>query len=68
MCQPILTISNVVKTVNVKKNKTVKATVKGLKSGKKYYVRVRSMKKSSGVKVYGNWSKAKPVKAKKYLL
>lgn len=56
---------NVVKTVNVKKNKTVKATVKGLKSGKKYYVRVRSMKKSSGVKVYGNWSKAKPVKAKK---
>ena len=56
---------NVVKTVNVKKNKTVKATVKGLKSGRKYYVRVRSMKKSSGVKVYGNWSKAKPVKAKK---
>ena len=56
---------NVVKTVNVKKNKTVKATVKGLKSGKKYYVRVRSMKKSSGVKVYGNWSKAKPVRAKK---
>lgn len=56
---------NVVKTVNVKKNKTVKATVKGLKSGRKYYVRVRSMKKASGGNVYGNWSKAKPVKAKK---
>lgn len=56
---------NVVKTVNVKNNKTVKATVKGLKSGKKYYVRVRSMKKASGGNVYGNWSKAKPVKAKK---
>lgn len=60
---------HVVKTVNVKKNKTVKATVKatvkGLKSGQKYYVRVRSFKKASGGNVYGNWAKTKPVKAVK---
>ena len=56
---------NVVKTVNIKKNKTVKTSVKGLKKGKKYYVRVRSYKKASGGNVYSSWSKAKPVKAKK---
>lgn len=56
---------HVVKTVNIKKNKTVKTTVKGLKKGKKYYVRIRSYKKASGGNVYGSWSKAKPVKAKK---
>lgn len=56
---------NVVKTVNIKKNKTVKTSVKGLKKGKKYYVRVRSYKRASGGNVYSSWSKAKPVKAKK---
>ena len=56
---------HVVKTVNIKKNKTVKATVKGLKSGQKYYVRVRSFKKATGGNVYGNWAKTKPVKAVK---
>ena len=56
---------NVVKTVNIKKNKTVKTSVKGLKKGKKYYVRVRSYKKASGGNVYSSWSKAKLVKAKK---
>ena len=56
---------NVVKTVNIKKNKTVKTSVKGLKKGKKFYVRVRSYTKASGGNVYSSWSKAKPVKAKK---
>ena len=43
----------------------MKTSVKGLKKGKKYYVRVRSYKKASGGNVYSSWSKAKPVKAKK---
>ena len=53
-----------VKKVTVKSNKTLKATVKGLKSGKTYYVRIRSYKKVKGGNVYGNWTKTKTVKAK----
>ena len=52
----------VVKTVNIKKNKTVKTTIKGLKKGKRYYVRIRSMKKSSDGNIYGSWCKTKAVK------
>ena len=55
----------VVKKVNISKNRTVKTTVKGLTAGKKYYVRVRSIKKVSGGSVNGSWSNAKPVKAVK---
>lgn len=55
----------VVKKVNISKNQTVKTTIKGLTAGKKYYVRVRGIKKVSGGIVYGNWSNAKPVKAVK---
>lgn len=54
---------NVVKTVNIKKNKTVNTTLKSLKKGQKYYVRVRSYKKAAGGNIYGNWAKTKPVKA-----
>lgn len=54
-----------------KKAKTIKVnakvtsrTIKKLKSGKKYYVRVRAYKMSSGKKLPGNWSKVKSVKVR----
>ena len=59
------------KYVNIKSSKTVKTTVKKLKDGKVYSFKVRSYTKvndpSTGKakKVYGKWSKAKKVKAKK---
>ena len=51
------------KSLNCSK-KTTKNTIKKLKSGKKYYIRIRAYKKISGKKYYGNWSKAKTVKVK----
>lgn len=52
-----------VKTVNIKKNKTVSATIKKLK--KTYYVRIRCMKKSGKKTIYSKWSSVKKVKIKK---
>mgnify|MGYP004500379903 CR=1 FL=1 len=52
------------KSVTVTKQKTTKATVKKLKSKKKYYVRVRTYKTVNGKKVYSSWSKVKSVKTK----
>ncbi len=52
------------KSVSVKKGKTVKATLKKLKSKKKYYVRVRAYKTVNGKKLYGAWSTVKSVKVK----
>ena len=52
------------KSKNVNKNKTTSVTLKKLKSGKKYYIRIRSFKKVSGKKVYSDWSKAKTIKVK----
>ena len=52
------------KTVNIKKNSTVKTTVKKLKSKKTYYARIRTYKTVSGKKYYSSWSKAKAVKVK----
>lgn len=52
------------KSVTVTKQKTTKATVKNLKSKKKYYVRVRTYKTVNGKKVYSSWSKVKSVKTK----
>lgn len=49
------------KTVNIKKN-TSKATVKGLKSNKQYYAKIRSYIKVGSKKYYSKWSKAKTVK------
>lgn len=46
------------KTVNITSNKTVSKVFKNLKSGKKYYFRIRAYKVVDGKKVYGNWSKA----------
>lgn len=52
------------KSVAVKGNKTTAYTEKKLKSGKKYYVRVRAYKKVNGKKCYGEWSKRISVKIK----
>ena len=52
-----------VTSVNVSK-KTTKATVKKLKKGKTYRVRIRSYKKIDGKKRYSGWSKVKTVKIK----
>ena len=49
------------KTVVVKKQKTTTATIKHLKSKKKYYVRIRTYKTSNNKKVYSSWSKVKSV-------
>ena len=50
------------KTVLVSKTNT---TLKNLKGGVKYYVRVRSYKTIGGVNYYSAWSNAKSAKAKK---
>lgn len=47
------------KTVKIKKATTVKKTVKKLKSGKKYYIRVRAFKKIGKKTVYAKWAKYK---------
>ena len=52
------------KTVTISKKSTTSKTVSKLKSKKKYYVRIRAYKKSSGKKIYGAWSKTKTVKVK----
>ncbi len=52
------------KTVTVKKAKTIKATVRKLKSKKKYYVKVRAYKIVDGKKHYGSFSNVKMVKVK----
>ncbi len=52
------------KTVTVKKNKITSKVIGKCKSGKKYYVRIRSFKKISGKKVYGPYSKRLTVKVK----
>ena len=52
------------KTVTLKKKTIINKTIGKCKSGKKYFVRVRSFKKIDGKKVYGAYSKAKPVNVK----
>lgn len=51
-------------TVTVAGAKKTKTTISGLKSGKKYYVRVRTYKVVNGKKYYSGWSKTKTVKVK----
>ena len=53
------------KTVTIKKNNTVKTTVKKLKGKKTYYVRIRTYKRTGGKNYYSAWSKAKTIKTKK---
>ena len=52
------------KTATLKKGTTKKTTLKKLKSGKKYYVRVKAYKTVNGKKVYGSVSAVKTVKVK----
>ena len=56
------------KTTTVGKNKTTSSTVKKLKNGKKYYVRIRTYKtvkiNGKSVKLYSSWSQVKSVKTK----
>lgn len=52
------------KTVTVKGSKKTKTTLKKLKKGKKYYVRIRAYKTINGKKYYSIWSKKKSVKIK----
>lgn len=52
------------KKVTVKVSKTT-YTIKKLKKGKVYYIRIRAYKTSSGKKQYGKWSGTKKVKIKK---
>ena len=56
------------KTATISKNKTDKATIKGLKSKKKYYVRIRTYTKvkynGKYITLYSGWSGAKSVKIK----
>jgi hypothetical protein len=44
------------KTVTVSKNSTTSKTISSLKSGKKYYVQVRTYKKIDDKKYYSSWS------------
>lgn len=52
------------KKATVKGNKNTSKTIKGLKSKKKYYFRLRAYKTINGQKYYSSWSKAKAVKVK----
>lgn len=52
------------KKVNIKSAKTTSRTVKKLKSGKKYYVKVRAYTKDGSKNVYGSFSKVMKVKVK----
>ena len=54
----------VIRKVTIKKNKTTSKQIKGLKKGKKYYVRIRSFKTVNGKKFYSAWSAKKTVTIK----
>lgn len=56
--------SKTTKTATVKKYKTVKTTLKKLKKGKKYYIKVRAYKVFNKKNVYGGYSAVKSVKVK----
>lgn len=57
-----------VKTVDIKKNSTVKKNISKLKAKKKYYIRIRTYKivkvNGKNKKLYSDWSKAKTVRTK----
>ena len=52
------------KTKNIKKAKTDHKTVRNLKAQKKYYVRIRTFKKTGTKTIYSTWSKKKIIKTK----
>ncbi len=53
-----------VKTKTLTNGDATSATLKGLKSGKTYYVQIRAYDKVNGKKSYCSWSKKKSVKVK----
>jgi len=53
-----------VKKVIISSSKTVKKTIKSLKKGRVYYVRIRSYKKVNGSNYYSAWSTKKKVTIK----
>ncbi|MCC8075835.1 MAG: fibronectin type III domain-containing protein [Clostridiales bacterium] len=57
--------SSTTKTVKIKGNKNLTTTLKNLKKGKTYYIRMRPYKTSGSVTSYAGWSKVKTVKVKK---
>ncbi len=52
------------KKVNIAKAGTVSRVIKGLQSGKKWYVRIRAYKKVNGKTYWSAWSDAQSVKVK----
>ena len=52
------------KTILIKKRDTVSKTIRKLKTKKKYYIRIRTLRVSAGEKYYSDWSKVKTVKTK----
>lgn len=52
------------KKVTVSKSSTIKATLKSLKAGKTYYVRIRTYKKVGKTTYWSAWSAAKQAKVK----
>ena len=52
------------KTATITKNSTVSKKISNLKSGKTYYVRVRTFKTVNKTKYYSAWSNSKTVKTK----
>lgn len=53
------------KSKYVKSNKTVTKNITGLKSGKKYYIRIRAYKIVDGKKIYGEWNATKKARIAK---
>ena len=53
-----------VKTIRINKTGITSKKIKKLKAGRKYYVRIRTFKKTKAGKVYSRWSKVKSVKVK----
>ena len=51
------------KTIKIKNTKT-KATIKKLKSNKRYYIKVRTYKITQGKTYYSTWSKTKSIVVK----
>ena len=58
------TFSSGRKNIKIRDKETVSRTVSGLKSGVRYYVRIRCFKEKDGVVYYSKWSDAASVKTK----
>ena len=52
------------KKAAIKRSRTTGKTIGKLKSGKRYYFRIRTYKTVSGKKYYSNWSGKKNVRAR----